>query len=115
MFVTGEIKENEIIEKTDVNGAVHKLICVNGGYFATSTAERGFMPDPRISLPKILDMKMRPDDILICAYPKAGLCFNYLLIRFPLCYDFLLVLHFFKGFICLVNMGKPWFSKFLFK
>lgn len=72
----GEIKENEIITKTDVNGTVHKLLCVNGHYIATSWAERGFLPDPRISLPKIHDMEMRPDDILVCAYAKAGLCFD---------------------------------------
>ncbi|KAJ8299812.1 hypothetical protein KUTeg_023872, partial [Tegillarca granosa] len=67
-----EIKENEIITKTDVNGTVHKLLCVNGHYIATSWAERGFLPDPRISLPEIRDMEMRPDDILVCAYAKAG-------------------------------------------
>ncbi|KAK3101387.1 hypothetical protein FSP39_003174 [Pinctada imbricata] len=68
-----EINESDLVPKVNEHGEVKDMdLIVNSMRVGSFAVKAGIIPDPRKNFPKIRDMKTFDDDILICAYQKAG-------------------------------------------
>ncbi|KAK3103027.1 hypothetical protein FSP39_015864 [Pinctada imbricata] len=68
-----EIDKSDLVPKINEHGEVKDMdLIVNSMRVGAMMVKAGFIPDPRKNFPKIRDMKIFDDDILICAYQKAG-------------------------------------------
>lgn len=68
----GEIKAEETTFIEFPSGCNETILTYDGTSFPLHFAKMGTIPDIRINYPKIRKMTIRDDDVLICAYPKAG-------------------------------------------
>ena len=81
-FFSGPVDKDKIIKKKLPGGKEIEQYPLFGSYVSPAFAFSGFVPDPREHLPAVRDMPVFDDDVLICAYPKAGL---FTLILPPIC------------------------------
>ncbi|XP_060065089.1 sulfotransferase 1C2-like [Ylistrum balloti] len=71
-YIWGDIAESEIVRQYDRKGREVTCIQINDMYRSLYNVNAGQVPDLRVTLKLLQDMPMRADDILICAYVKAG-------------------------------------------
>lgn len=71
-YIWGEISESEIVRQYDRKGREVACVQVEDMFRPLENVAAGQIPDLRVTLKLIQDMHMRKDDILICAYVKAG-------------------------------------------
>lgn len=65
-------KDEEVTVLSDNNGNSVNVIEYDGYYLSKKAIEKGRIPDPRSNIPNIIKMEIRPDDVFLVAYPKAG-------------------------------------------
>ncbi|KAJ8299431.1 hypothetical protein KUTeg_023491 [Tegillarca granosa] len=68
----GEIKDEEVTVIELPSGCTETIMTYDGTTFPVGFAKLGTIPDIRTNYPNIKKMNIRDDDVLICAYPKAG-------------------------------------------
>ena len=67
-----KIKDEDVICLQDSGGTSMEIVGYNGYFMSRASMESGSIPDIRTNIPNIIKMKVRPDDIFLVAYPKAG-------------------------------------------
>ncbi|KAJ8299466.1 hypothetical protein KUTeg_023526 [Tegillarca granosa] len=71
-FTWADIVKSDVITATCPTGHSADFIQANNMYFPTLWKSAGFAPDQRINVQRVRKMKAREDDVLICAFAKAG-------------------------------------------
>ncbi|VDI01528.1 Hypothetical predicted protein [Mytilus galloprovincialis] len=71
-FPPVNFKDEEVTVLSDNNGNSVNVIEYDGYYLSKKAIEKGRIPDPRSNIPNIIKMEIRPDDVFLVAYPKAG-------------------------------------------
>lgn len=61
-----------LIEITDRKGRTFKWTEVDGHFWPASVTEHYFPTDPVTQMEAVKTFEIRPDDVMVCAYPKAG-------------------------------------------
>ena len=68
-----ELDDKELIPRVTQEGKIlGHYVNVDGVLFRANTIRDGKVPDNRSNLPKLREMATFDDDVLICAYIKAG-------------------------------------------
>ena len=68
-----KVKEEDITIISDGHGNTIRCLEWHGHYLPVRGIEKGLIPDPRKSLPPLRHLQLRPDDVFLLAYPKAGM------------------------------------------
>ncbi|XP_033752290.1 sulfotransferase family cytosolic 1B member 1-like isoform X1 [Pecten maximus] len=71
-YIWGNISESEIVRQYDRKGREVACVQVDDMFRTLYNVSLGQVPDLRVTLKLVREMRMRTDDILICAYVKAG-------------------------------------------
>ena len=67
-----ELKEEDITVISDGHGNTVRCIECQGHYLGARGIEEGRIADPRKNFPLLRHLQLRPDDVFLLAYPKAG-------------------------------------------
>lgn len=68
----GDISKSDLVRVELPSGNHLELLRADDMHFPLQIENGNYVPDIRLNLPRIRQMKAREDDILICAYPRAG-------------------------------------------
>ena len=73
IYLFTELDDKELIPRVTQDGKVlGHYVNVDGVLFRANLIRNGKVPDHRTNLPKLREMTTFDDDVLICAYVKAG-------------------------------------------
>ncbi|OWF36360.1 sulfotransferase 1C4-like isoform X1 [Mizuhopecten yessoensis] len=67
-----DIANGQFLQSCDKRGNCIEVCKYGEDFIPTAIFKMGHIPDPRTHFPLLRDMQIRDDDILLCAYMKAG-------------------------------------------
>ena len=67
-----DLKEEDVAVLSDGHGNTVRCVECQGHFLSAPAVENGRIPDPRKNFPLLRNLQLRPDDVFLLAYPKAG-------------------------------------------
>ena len=77
IFISAEFDESDIVKIQRKDGTVSEFIKVQDTLLALDVLKSGFIPDYRVLIPSIRNMRCREDDIFLCGFLKTGNTFHW--------------------------------------
>ena len=72
-YYSVQFSKEEVRTLTDASGCSVEIIEYDGYFLSKRAIELGKIADLRSNIPNIIKMPIRPDDVFLLAYPKAGI------------------------------------------